>query len=595
MTAERWRARVPALLDVAVGGVVGGAAVTARTAAVHQGIGVRAGAVASVAVAASLATWAGRRRAWPASLVLAVLAGSVLLTGVFGGRIVMAWSACSLPLAAWAVHGVAPPRAPEVDRRALGPVVGVAVLGGVVARDPNRWRVAFAISLAAWLVAAVTARRGEMVGRWVAGLRRVVTSVATFVPMAVLWLPFVALPWLLQRLVRFDPLGAPRRRPGTRWIPLRAEAERPERMWSPERVEGGPSFARRLHSRAPAALAAAIVLGVVVVTVVLPLAHPPPATEAERTLRSVEGFDELSASMEDVIEQSYVSHFVGVEWPDHSSRWINIEDGRRMTWTPPPPGRCEPTRVWMFGGSALFGVYQRDGHTIPSEVAREAHRRGMDLEVQNRGVAGDVAWQMNRRLERALAAAGPPDLVVYYDGWNDLRAIRDMDFTGRSLHGEPDFVGPLDRLHERVLSELGGIEPGRRYAVEVPETGPGLSADEVLDLATTQYATSHETAKAMARHHGFAFLHLHQPNLYTRSPRHPEEPDGDPAFGSLVRRFRAALPDEVVDLGGALDGFDEAAFYDEVHVTEPANRVIARSVVDEIAARLDLAGGPRCP
>ena len=92
---------------------------------------------------------------------------------------------------------------------------------------------------------------------------------------------------------------------------------------------------------------------------------------------------------------------------------INVVDGKRVTWTPPPCS-CRRVRVWVYGGSTTWGVGQRDGHTIPSELARAAWADGVALEVENRGVGGDAHWEEAQRFAWDLAertATGSGDLL----------------------------------------------------------------------------------------------------------------------------------------------------------------------------------------
>ena len=51
----------------------------------------------------------------------------------------------------------------------------------------------------------------------------------------------------------------------------------------------------------------------------------------------------------------------------------------------------------MFGGSTTYGLNQRDGHTIASELARAAAADGIELDVHNKGNNGQLHWMEAER------------------------------------------------------------------------------------------------------------------------------------------------------------------------------------------------------
>jgi hypothetical protein len=176
--------------------------------------------------------------------------------------------------------------------------------------------------------------------------------------------------------------------------------------------------------------------------------------------------------------------FVGVRLSDVRSRDTNVVDGRRVTWQPTDAPRL---RVWMFGGSTTFGLGQRDDHTIASELAKGADAAGIPIEVTNFGVHGDVHWNETQRLREALASgAAPPDLVVFYDGWNDFKS-HTFDYADGSASGEV-FRGILDKivggqrvegsaLFDWIRPARGELVPTSAEGQDVNDLGQFLGGD----------------------------------------------------------------------------------------------------------------------
>ena len=115
-------------------------------------------------------------------------------------------------------------------------------------------------------------------------------------------------------------------------------------------------------------------------------------------------------------------------------RYVNIDErGIRRTANAPHPGEGigESTRIFMFGGSTLWGTGARDDYTIPSYVSRELEAQGFRVEVTNFGEAGYVSTQEVIALLRQLQEGNIPDLVVCYDGANDVYSTYQQGRGGR--------------------------------------------------------------------------------------------------------------------------------------------------------------------
>src|SRR6185369_4951231 len=77
-----------------------------------------------------------------------------------------------------------------------------------------------------------------------------------------------------------------------------------------------------------------------------------------------------------------------------AGRFINIDErGVRRTWKS-ANATAAARRVFLFGGSTMWGTGARDDHTIASELARDLEERGFgDVEVTNFGEGGYVSMQ----------------------------------------------------------------------------------------------------------------------------------------------------------------------------------------------------------
>jgi len=81
-------------------------------------------------------------------------------------------------------------------------------------------------------------------------------------------------------------------------------------------------------------------------------------------------------------------------------------------------------RIFMVGGSTMFGAgATSDKTTIPGYLQQLLNEKdfGFDIEVINSGIQGADSNAELKLIEQKLVIFSP-DLIIIYDGWNDLRA-----------------------------------------------------------------------------------------------------------------------------------------------------------------------------
>lgn len=117
-------------------------------------------------------------------------------------------------------------------------------------------------------------------------------------------------------------------------------------------------------------------------------------------------------------------------------RHINVDGWERRTYATPGSRQDEAPVVWAFGGSAMWGIGQRDHHTIASHLVRMGEAAGMPIVARNFGQRGWVHFQEMLLFEQLLAVEEPPDIAIFYDGVNDLAA------EPNSIDGAPATLMP---------------------------------------------------------------------------------------------------------------------------------------------------------
>ena len=110
--------------------------------------------------------------------------------------------------------------------------------------------------------------------------------------------------------------------------------------------------------------------------------------------------------------------------PNQSTNSVNINNlgfrGDEFSTVKP----SDTYRIFMVGGSTMFGAgATSDKTTIPGYLQHLLNEKdfGFDIEVINSGIQGADSNSELKLIKQKLVRLSP-DLVIIYDGWNDLRA-----------------------------------------------------------------------------------------------------------------------------------------------------------------------------
>jgi len=139
-----------------------------------------------------------------------------------------------------------------------------------------------------------------------------------------------------------------------------------------------------------------------------------------------EYFDEYGSMR--VRWQPYV-YWVGAEY---ATKYINVDkEGFRRTYRSENKATCEhPLRIFTFGGSTMWGEGARDDETIASWIQKLLDADAMCVEVTNMGQDGYVSTQEVLLLGEQLRMGNVPNLVIFYDGYNDIFSAEDNGVAG---------------------------------------------------------------------------------------------------------------------------------------------------------------------
>jgi lysophospholipase L1-like esterase len=481
-------------------------------------------------------------------------------------------------------------------------------------------------------------RFGHWVGRLIAVVLLTIVNLLVFTPVAFLMLLF-----------RHDPLAPGVRRDARSFWHGHSGRSLPKRQFTDERTLFAPVGAT--HAPRRPVLRIATVVGVLALVLLADLGagwvYDEVSNETHGTAAVADDtFDPASEpalrdspwAAEALAEQNdlpaTVDPLVGYRFGDKSSTYTNLVNGVRTSYQSQAPGK--KVSVWFFGASALFGDGQRDDHTIPSEFARLAEADGIPVEVRNYGRPATAMWQELELFQQLVASGQKPDLVVFYDGFNDLAWQMNLE-----LSAEPTNV--YAARGTATNPGANGVDATTNAPDAAPSSGSGTTLSDVLDAYWDQSASHHvydalhdliagadaqkvEFAKgveqklpaqtpeqiseaarnavsiqsraatlatAVADSIGAQASFFYQPTVFTKKLLPDEEKyrtldSYEPArWDPATKQARELLKSTpYVDLGDALDSAPSPVFWDFVHTNEAGARLAATAIFSRLLPEL---------
>lgn len=262
---------------------------------------------------------------------------------------------------------------------------------------------------------------------------------------------------------------------------------------------------------------------------------------------------------------------------DSSGEYTNVTDGERRTI--PPSCKCPRVTIWLMGGSAVFGLGQRDDHTIASELVRAGRQRGLALDVHNFGVPGWTLWDEYHAVTERLASGGTrPDLVVFVDGFND--ALYSMIQT--------IVWGP--RWDDPVVNEISEGGPSETFRDMSDEEATARLAQvggptEIGTRAGLRYAALRAEVQTRLGDEQVDSAFFVQPDAYASATQRDAvrfEASYDPVkidpVAEVLDAFTAVVGEHSVDLRHLFDDESAPMFLDIAHNSERGAAVVADAI-----------------
>lgn len=308
--------------------------------------------------------------------------------------------------------------------------------------------------------------------------------------------------------------------------------------------------------------------------------------------------------------------FLGIFYTDINTPHINIDsEGRRQTM-----GNTIGNNnfsIFLFGGSTMAGYYSSDDETIASDLSIKLNEFTNKYSVVN---YGQLTFNSNQEVLQVLLllkAGYKPNVVVFYDGCNDL-ATSSQASQSFNIINEPN-LKQMFHSYETVvkppIKNTSLINPPlifnffrdyikiihypvvllERFLATLPETdrkeSPSGYRDDPAAWAkrlTDNYHKNYLLVESLSKVYGFQYIFIWQPLSYTKALT-PEE---EKAIISDVKNYQLMkktywLSTEELNAKGIKNFYDltqvfadesKSIFFDSCHISPEANETVANEV-----------------
>ena len=305
------------------------------------------------------------------------------------------------------------------------------------------------------------------------------------------------------------------------------------------------------------------------------------------------------------------------------------EDGYRLT--PGTSQDIDAYRVFLFGGSSMWGFGVSDSCTIGAYLQRDLEKMTeRPVAVLNLGQLGYASTQEMIELILQLRSGNVPDLVVFYDGVNDTWNAYGSGIVG-GHHSEEQVSARVEGRSEEfdmpsipetllknsnlwlLITSLGSRSEIGEIDVEdlVTYSTMGIDRDTLASAVVSTYLGNCAVVEALAESYDFEYLFIWQPCIWLgEKPLTTDEEvlysggveyqfnSADQAYRELLeatyRCYAVSLPDTMhyATFTDIFRGETEEIYTDfsGVHISAAGNEIVAASILDLIVEQDILQG-----
>lgn len=275
--------------------------------------------------------------------------------------------------------------------------------------------------------------------------------------------------------------------------------------------------------------------------------------------------------------------------------------GIRKTTQLTRPEKNKKFKIFCFGGSTMFGTGSRDEHTIPSNLSTILYKAYPDFnfEITNFGCHGYNRSVENIQLQQQLLKNNIPDIVIFYDGVNEIISAYGNNEAGlptNAINRKNEFkLGHSYSNKIKLLLKTSHINKLVSYLKRKTSQSLDLANKEKKKLAmdiAENYKGHLKLTSGLAHTYGFKTINFLQPVIFSKKKLStPEKKMASNHFfykDLYLNSYKIITKDSLItlhnfnDISNVFDKEKETIYTDFCHTAEYGNQLVAKRIFEII-------------
>jgi len=251
-------------------------------------------------------------------------------------------------------------------------------------------------------------------------------------------------------------------------------------------------------------------------------------------------------------------------------------------------------RIFMVGGSTTFGSAVFDNMTISHQLQKKFENidSQYNVEVINAGVSGSFSLPETKLVKNKIIEF-KPDMIIVYDGWNELRTSEKQYYSEIQFKSSDHVLRSfLDIFESKNLIILKKIEKElkeenpkifqQKFDINIAEKRSIIWKERWLDICKLGESENFSTVIVLQPFVGTGNKVLSQDEMaYYILKNNEKRVNVYEYFAQSLNQLNNSCT-KTIDFRNIFDGFDEPLYFDEVHVGDKGNMIIANELFTEL-------------
>ncbi len=291
--------------------------------------------------------------------------------------------------------------------------------------------------------------------------------------------------------------------------------------------------------------------------------------------------------------------YVHFRFKESTGKYQNIDsNGFRKTLNYNLKDSKTAFKIFCLGGSTLFGTGVRDEYSIPSRLSQYIYNMFPDknIEIINFGAPGYTRTIENILLQLELLADHKPDMVIFYDGVNEIISAQENRKAGyptNASNRKNEFKTGFS--YAKKISLLFSSSKIKRMItylqLKIFKTKPMEVAnpENLSSQVAQQYIRSLEITKALGKQYDFEVYNFFQPIIYlNKSLTEHEKIMSKNAFHfeklyfntykNILENYELKKDSTFIDISSIFVKDTHTIYTDFCHIAERGNDSIAKKI-----------------